>query len=179
AEAPGGASGCKVLIEGHGVELDAAVHERRRALVLEAFEAVQPDVVLMESYPFGRRAFWAELDALIAAARTLRAPVLVSIRDILVAKDNPARYAEIAAHIRRDIDAVLVHGDPRLVPLEASFPAAAEIADKVRYTGYVTGPQSGAPAADWSAVGRGEVLVSAGGGAVGAPLLRAAIAARP
>ncbi|MGH7124866.1 MAG: glycosyltransferase family protein, partial [Stellaceae bacterium] len=115
------------------------------------------------------------------AARSARprVPVLVSIRDILVAKSNPARYAEIAERIRRDIDAVLVHGDPRLVGLEASFPAAAAIADKLRYTGYVTDARHATVDADTSDAGRGEILVSAGGGAVGAPLLRAALAARP
>jgi predicted glycosyltransferase len=171
----------KVLVDEAGRPLDAAFHERRRALVLDAFQAVQPHVVLMESYPFGRRAFRAELDALIAAAqaRRPRAPVLVSIRDILVAKSNPVRYAEIAARIRRDIDAVLVHGDPRLVGLEASFPAASAIAEKLRYTGYVTDIRGTRAASELSEVGRGEVLVSAGGGAVGAPLLRLALAARP
>jgi predicted glycosyltransferase len=169
----------KALIDEAGRPLDAAFHERRRALVLEAFRSVQPDVVLMESYPFGRRAFRGELDALIAAAqaRRPRAPVLVSIRDILVAKSNPARYGEIAERVRRDIDAVLVHGDPSLVGLEASFPAASEIADKLCYTGYVTDLRGLAAAR--SGAGSGEVLVSAGGGAVGAPLLRAALAARP
>jgi len=170
-----------VLVDEGGQPLDAAFHERRRALVLAAFQRVQPDVVLIESYPFGRRAFRGELDPLIAAAqgRQPRAPVLVSIRDILVAKNNPARDAEIAQRIRRDIDAVLVHGDPSLVRLEASFPAAAEIADKIRYTGYVTDHRNVASPAQDREIGRGEVLVSAGGGAVGAPLLRAALAARP
>jgi predicted glycosyltransferase len=170
----------KVLVDEKNQPLDAAFYARRRALVLEAFESVQPDVVLMESYPFGRRAFREELDPLIAAARARRprAPVLVSIRDILVAKSNPARYTEIAERIRRDIDAVLVHGDPTLVQLEASFPAAPAIADKVRYTGYVTDPRS-VPTSKDNGVGRGEVLVSAGGGAVGAPLLWAALRARP
>jgi len=154
---------------------------RRRALVLDAFAQLQPDVVLMESYPFGRRTFRRELDALVAAAqaRRPRAPVLVSIRDILVAKSNPARYSEIAQRVRRDIDAVLVHGDPRLVGLEASFPAAPEIADKLRYTGYVTDAGEAEDGTDRLDTGRGEVLVSAGGGAVGAPLLKAALAARP
>lgn len=172
--------GFKVLIDADGRPLDAAFHERRRALALDAFESVRPDVVLMESYPFGRRAFRGELDALIAAAQASRprAAVLVSIRDILVAKSNPARYSEIAARIRRDIDAVLVHGDPRLVGLEASFPATAEIADKLRYTGYVTDAGRAQPATDRDEAGRGEILVSAGGGAVGGPLLRAALAAR-
>jgi predicted glycosyltransferase len=171
----------QVLVDGSGRPLDAAFHERRRALVLDAFAQLQPDVVLMESYPFGRRTFRRELDALVAAAqaRRPRAPVLVSIRDILVAKSNPARYSEIAQRVRRDIDAVLVHGDPRLVGLEASFPAAPEIADKLRYTGYVTDAGEAEDGTDRLDTGRGEVLVSAGGGAVGAPLLKAALAARP
>ena len=171
----------KVLVDEADRPLDAAFHERRRTLALEAWESVQPHVVLMESYPFGRRAFRHELDALIASAqaRRPRAPVLVSIRDILVAKTNPARYAEIAERIRRDIDAVLVHGDRQLVGLEASFPTAGAIADKLRYTGYVTDARHAAAAPDASDIGRGEILVSAGGGAVGGPLLRAALAARP
>ena len=171
----------QVLVDGSGRPLDAAFHERRRALVRDAFAGLQPHLVLMESYPFGRRAFRSELDALIALAqaRRPRAPVLVSIRDILVAKTNPARYAEIAGRIRRDIDAVLVHGDPRLVGLEASFPAAPEIADKVHYTGYVTDAGDPERSADPTGTRGGEVLVSAGGGAVGAPLLKAALAARP
>jgi predicted glycosyltransferase len=77
------------------------------------------------------------------------------------------------------VDAVLVHGDPRLVALEASFPAAPEIADKLLYTGYVTDAGEAEHATDQLDAARGEVLVSAGGGAVGAPLLKAALAARP
>ncbi len=171
--------GFKVLVDADGRPLDAAFHERRRRLVLEAFETTQPDVVLIESYPFGRRAFRAELDTLIAAAqaRRPRAPVLVSIRDILVAKNDPERYLEIARRIRRDVDAVLVHGDPQLVRLEASFPAAAEIADRLRYTGYVAEPRDPGATED-ADIGRDEVVVSAGGGAVGLPLLRAALQAR-
>ena len=171
----------EVLVDEANRPLDAAFHERRRALVLDAWESFKPHIVLMESYPFGRRAFRGELEPLIAAARAQRprVPVLVSIRDILVAKSNPARYAEIAERIRRDIDAVLVHGDPHLVRLQASFPAAGMISDKLRYTGYVTDARRAAAEAGASDAGRGEILVSAGGGAVGGPLLRAALAARP
>ncbi|MGH7126746.1 MAG: glycosyltransferase family protein, partial [Stellaceae bacterium] len=57
----------KVLVDEADRPLDAAFHERRRALVLEAWASVKPHVVLTESYPFGRRAFRGELDALIAA----------------------------------------------------------------------------------------------------------------
>src|SRR5262249_25056684 len=54
--------------------------------------------------------------------------------------------------------------------------AADEIATQLRYTGYVVAEP---PAVTDSRIGTGEILVSAGGGAVGAPLLRAAIGARP
>lgn len=174
----------KTLVDESGRPLDDAFHDRRRALVANAFRRIVPQVVLLESYPFGRRAFRRELDALVAEARGRRprAAVLVSIRDILVAKPNPARVQEIVARVREDVDTVLVHGDPSLIPLGASFPAAREIAEKVLYTGYVT--ERGALLGDLEPIspsgpGTNEVVVSVGGGAVGAPLLRAALAARP
>ena len=68
-----------------------------------------------------------------------------------------------------------MHGDPALFRLEESFPAAASLVDLIDYTGYVVEP----PAAACGTAGQGEIVVSAGGGAVGAPLLGAAIAARP
>ena len=65
--------------------------------------------------------------------------------------------------------------------LEATFAGAAEIADRLVYTGYVA-EAAVAPAGQGRRRGAAEgeeVLVSAGGGAVGGPLLRAALAARP
>ena len=104
------------------------------------------------------------------------ASVAASVRDILVAKDNPAREAEMADIARRHLDLVLVHGDPALVPFEATFPPADTIRDLIRYTGYVA-PARNPPTPDGD--GHGEVVVSVGGGAVGLPLLRAAMEARP
>ena len=77
--------------------------------------------------------------------------------------------------LRRLFDAVLVHGDPALIPFGETFHAADEIAELIRYTGYVAsnGVCAGPPEPN------DEVLVSVGGGAVGARLLFAAAAARP
>jgi predicted glycosyltransferase len=71
---------------------------------------------------------------------------------------------------------VLVHGDESLVPFGTTFGAAGDIADLIRYTGYVAPP---APDAAPEGPGKGEVVVAAGGGAVGGMLLRTALAARP
>ena len=167
------------LVDAGGRDVDDALRAARRDLVLSAFAEARPDAVIVEGYPFARRAFRFELDPLVGAARAARPrlPLLCSIRDILVARDDPARDRAIVARIREDFDAVLVHADRAFVPLEASFPRAAEIADRLVYTGYVTmaAPGDGeAPERD----GQGEVLVSAGGGAVGYRLLTAALAAR-
>ena len=71
---------------------------------------------------------------------------------------------------------VLVHGDEALVEFGRTFPAATRIADKLRYTGYVSADaDTGESAADSA---DGDVLVSAGGGAVGYDLLRTALEAR-
>src|SRR5260221_9532456 len=170
-------AGFKTIIDETGRPIDDAFRARRRDLVIAAFVRTRPHVVLIESFPFGRRAFRFELMPLIEAARqaTLRPAILASVRDVLVVRDDKAREAEIVATLRRDFDAVLVHGDPALIDLAASFPAAPEIADRLRYTGYVVA----SPGADDGIAGGGEVIVSAGGGAVGLALLRAALAARP
>ncbi len=74
---------------------------------------------------------------------------------------------------------MLVHGDPALIRLEASFPEAAQIPDRLVYTGYVgSAKQPVGVDRRKRDVGGDEVLVSAGGGAVGGALLATALEAR-
>jgi predicted glycosyltransferase len=164
------------ILDAEGCPIDDAWKAARRDALLEVWRRTQPDVVLLELFPFGRRQFRFELMPLLEAIRAERGRprVACSVRDILVAK-RTARDAETAATIRRFFDAVLVHGDPGIIPFGATFSAADAIADLIRYTGYV----AAAPEPAAGTEGAGEVIVSAGGGAVGAPLLAAAMAARP
>jgi len=185
------------LIDDAGRAIDDALRARRREALLAAFAEARPDAVVIEGFPFARRAFAFELDPLIAAAQAAapRPRVICSVRDIIAWRDDPARHRTIAERVCRDFDAVLVHGDPKLVPFEASFPAAADIAERLIYTGYVyeardthlplaptpTLPRERGKGNLVSAGedrGGGEVVVSAGGGAAGAALLNAALAAR-
>jgi predicted glycosyltransferase len=163
------------LVDAAGDPVGDALKAARRDRLLAAFAATRPDAVVVEGFPFARRAFRFELDPLIAAARAAGAPVVCSVRDIPTVRPDPARLAEIDARIRRDFAAVLVHGDKGFIPFDAAFPAAPEIADRLHYTGYVTVPVAGEAGAD---VPAGEVLVSVGGGAAGRALLEAALEAR-
>lgn len=165
----------KTLLDEHGNPIDDGWRERRRAAALAAFESVRPDVLLVESFPFARRAFRFELIPLLQAARKRGVRTAVSVRDILVTKPDPARLAEVVDTITGLVDRVLVHGDPALIPFDATFPAAERIRDRIVYTGYVAAPP---PAVADGGDGTDEVVVSVGGGAVGVPLLRAALGAR-
>lgn len=166
------------LVDGAGRPIDEALREERRAALLAAFAAARPDAVILEGFPFARRAFRFELEPLLAAARaaTPRPRLICSVRDIVVMRDDPARRRDIVARVRRDFDAVLVHGDPAFIPFEASFPAAPEIADRLIYTGYVSPPPRSVGTAEIG--GCDQVVVTAGGGAAGRALLEAALAAR-
>jgi predicted glycosyltransferase len=165
------------LEDGAGRPVDDALRGARRAALLAAFAAARPDAVIIEGFPFARRAFRFELDPLIAAVRAAepRPRLICSVRDIVTTRDDPARHHEIVERVLREFDAVLVHGDPALIPFEASFPAARDIADRLIYTGYVSPPAE--PATETQAAGGG-VVVSAGGGAAGRALLDAALEAR-
>ena len=115
-----------------------------------------------------------------APAPTPRAGAVLAARHRRRCPRMRRRRRDIVARVRADFDAVLVHGDPRLVPLEASFPEAPEIADRLVYTGYVGAPAEppDVPPECGPGTGSGEVLVSAGGGAVGGLLLATALEAR-
>jgi predicted glycosyltransferase len=169
-------SSFSALLDESGNVVDETWKARRRDALLALFAETVPDVLVTEMYPFGRRPFRFELNPLLQAAQGRARPPLIacSVRDILVTKEKPGRAEEMAETARRFYDLVLVHSDAALVPFEATFPRAAEIADLIRYTGYVT-EATAETAQDRS---KGEILVSAGGGAVGGPRLRAAVEAR-
>ena len=167
------------ILDADGRPIDDGWRDRRRRALLDAFAASRPALLLIELFPFGRRAFRFELLPLLETARAGRPRPLIlsSVRDILVDKGRPERTEEVVELVHRAFDRVLVHGDPGLAPLERSFPAATRIADRIDYTGYIV-EAAPAPSPSSQREGTGEVLVTAGGGAVAAPLIEAAIAAR-
>ncbi len=168
----------KELAQLDGTPIDEAFRAARTRQLLDLFDAEQPDILLTEQFPFGRTQLRFELLPLLEAAQD-RAPapwIVSSVRDVLRRSASPARVDEMVATFEA-FDAVLIHADPALVRLDESFPAWPDIQDRALYTGYVA--EVDPARAPQGSVGAGEVIVSAGGGAVGVPLLQAAIAARP
>ncbi|MBN33608.1 MAG: glycosyl transferase family 28 [Rhodospirillaceae bacterium] len=170
------AAGFSCLVDDNGAPVGDRLWDERENVLEELATTLRPGVVVTETYPFGRRQLRREALTLIeAATRSEPRPVVVcSVRDILQRASKPERYDEMLAVALDHYDHVLVHGDPDLISFSDTFPLAKALGDRVIHTGYI----ASAPATHQGTAGSGEVIVSAGGGAVGAELLSTAIAAR-
>jgi predicted glycosyltransferase len=169
-------SGFSALSDTEGRPVDRTFEEARTALLLKAFAEAAPDVVIVEAFPFGRRQMRFELMPLMEAVRQANPkPLLLSsVRDILQENRKPGRDAETVELVNAHFDGILVHGDANFVRLEETFPLASTFQDKIHYTGLVA-PEAPSPSPPPE---RFDVIVSAGGGAVGAALIAAALEAQ-
>ena len=176
------------LVDQAGVAVDESWRAARLKQLLRVLDTVRPDVVVIETFPFGRGLLRFELLPMLEHLRSLtrslrpRPRILCSIRDIVEPRDDPRKYAQMLARAERYFDRILVHSDPSVVAFGATFPLAERLLDRLAYTGYIAPPpppptptqtRSGAGAA----VGLDEIVVSAGGGRVGERLLATALAA--
>jgi predicted glycosyltransferase len=160
------------------VDVDVAwlPRERRVRAVLDAYRALRPRALVLELFPFGRRKLADELLPLLDLARREPDPPLAacSLRDLLVAgrREQQAHDEVAAALANAYLGAVLVHADPRFARLEETFRPRVPLRVPVHYTGFVVRPrlvETPEPEA--------RIVVSAGGGRFGGPLLRAAVEA--
>jgi predicted glycosyltransferase len=139
----------------------------RRELLLHAFDEFQPDVLITELFPFGRKQFSFELLPLLdrARSRTDRTMIVSSIRDILVNRKDQESYEQRVCGIVNDYyDLVLVHGDDRFQTLKDSFSRVDNLKCPVAYTGYVVQQTQHSGSSSAVTSGRPLVVVSNGSG---------------
>ena len=160
----------------------ADVERDRTTQLLQILEKFQPDVLMVELFPFGRRRFSFELIPLLEAAKERGVKAVCSLRDIVVTKQDQAKHeAKICRLINQYFDQLLIHGDPNLHPLEDSFSRVKDLDCEVHYTGYVVqrSQNQRLTLIDQVALNRAEpmIIVSVGGGRFGHNLLRGMVGA--
>ena len=164
------------LVSRDGADVEQAKADRRQ-LILESFRALQPEVLVIELFPFGRKKFEFELLPLLDDAKNRTEPPLIvcSLRDILVSRQSDrAKFEErVITMANRYFDAILVHADPTFARLEESLHDCDRLTPTVHYSGFVTAARP----ARFDSANHGPILVSAGGGLYGASLFRTVIAA--
>lgn len=162
------------LVDESGRDIDEAFKRQRTEQLLALYRKLAPRVLLIEMFPFGRRQLRFELLPLLEATRKDAAPpaIVTSLRDVLTGVEKPEKRAWMLETFEKYFDLLLVHGDPAFLRLEESFPEAAALRQKTLYSGYVAAADRSQGTADRCDT-FGEVLISAGGGAVAAPLIAA------
>ena len=129
--------------------------------------------IIVELYPFGRKAFGSEVKNFIKRLKNKNSKIQVicSLRDILVEKKNwNERQLKIIDVVNEYFDSILVHSDDRYIPLSLTFSRADDIRNKLHYTGFIS-----EGASKPSCQRKRQVLVSIGGGIVGDDLVRGAL----
>lgn len=155
------------LYDKSGRVIDDKFRRMRKTRLIGIVNQAQPKLVLIETYPFGRRQMRFELLPLLEHLRhtaEFRPIVASSIRDVIQPKTNPARIREVLSVVDKYFDLIIVHGDETFITFEESFPEADNFKAKIIYSGYVVkslNQESGRNRIENS------ILVSAGGGAVG------------
>ena len=153
------------------------VEAMRTKILLETCDRLQPDILIIELFPFGRRRFSFELIPLLEKAKARGTKIVSSVRDIVVMKQNQQRHEEkVCRLINKYFDLLLVHGDPNFVKLDLSFSRVNDFNCPVHYTGYVVQP---VPKTRQINLDKPTILVSVGGGRFGHDLLECVALAAP
>lgn len=151
----------------------------RRDFSLLQYARLKPDVLMIETFPFARGGNKDELQPLLDLARgdAGRHPiVLCCMIDIHAANvaDPESENQQIVELLEQYFDAVLVYSDPKFARLEEFFQPQKGLTTPIVYTGFLApGRSTVIP----TGAKEKRILVSAGGGASGGPLFRAAIEA--
>ena len=157
------------------------VKQLRLERLMEVFEKFQPDILIIELFPFGRRSFSFELIPLVEKAKAAGTKIVSSLRDIVVTKQNQERHEEkVCRLMNKYFDMLLIHGDRQFVELEESFSRVGDLNCQVYYTGYVTQPVPEINEKNkLSLPDKPMILASVGGGRFGHELLRCIAKATP
>ena len=111
----------------------------------------KPNIIVVEFWPFSRRNLTNEVNAIRAQslANGTRAMWVTSVRDVIKgdvrnlegkrAENQKNTDKSVLDKLRR-IDAIIVHGDERLIKLTNTFGGLKGVAGKTFYSGYVVAP---------------------------------------
>ena len=161
------------LVDENDQPIDDRFRRDRCHRLLNQYEDFRPELLVTELFPLGRRQLRFEMLPLLEMAHRDRhcRTIACSVRDIV--NRRPKRQTEMLEWLNRYYRLVVAHGDADFLSLHDSAPFLDRYRGHVLHTGYLTDAKpSATPDED------GEVLVSAGGGAVGEALFAAAAAAR-
>lgn len=160
----------------------AEVKARREAAILDAVRRYRPDVFLVDHAPAGMKGELLETLRFIRAEMPATRTVL-GLRDIIDSSEAVRRLwheQDIYQLLETAYDHILVYGSRHLFDAVQAYDFPATVAAKTRFCGYIARHEPKGPGPRWSSSHwqpethpRPVIVVTAGGGGDGFPLLRA------
>ncbi len=167
------------LVDKNYDPIDDSWREKRASVLLGTIQRFSPQLVITETFPFGRKYFRFELEPLIDWIKDQNSVrLLASIRDILQRRSHKKNRIAVKT-IHEYYDGILVHADETLFSLDASFELCHEIEHKLLYTGYIHEPPQAIHSSKESIDGYNEIIVSGGSGDVSSNLIETTLKAIP
>ncbi|MDC0074354.1 hypothetical protein OAK17_05845 [Alphaproteobacteria bacterium] len=164
------------IVDKNNILVDEKFFLKRSDALSKLFIEINPDILIIEMYPFGRKSIELELENLLIQVKNINKNIFVlsSVRDILIKKKKISRYKEMLTKFNKYFDYVLVHSDEKIISFDDTFPFTNKIQTQLFHTGYVV---DNLKRSNFKKRKK-EIIVSAGGGAVGKKILKTAILSR-
>ena len=162
------------LIDEAGNIIDDIWKKNREELVLSIFQKIKPRILITEMFPFGRNQMKFELLPLLENAKKNNSIIISSIRDIIVSDIKKTKVDRLNARLTKYYNYILVHGEKKNYSIGRKLSLEKSNTKKIFYTGYVCDKEN---KKKQTKVNKKEILVSAGGGAVGKKIIINAIKA--
>ncbi len=134
-----------------GISTDSPIYSniitQRQQIIHSTFEEVNPDVFIIEFFPFGR---WYLRDELLPTLHTIklskqsRTHVICSLRDIPTEKTRYTKsyMMRCSTVLNTYFDHLFVHADPEFCEVKEFFTSWHHIDIEIYYTGYVSQKKS-------------------------------------
>ncbi len=169
--------GAEQYVSRDGAESFATVKARRERLILEVIRSYRPDIFLVDHAPAGMKGELLEALAYLRQEMP-ETHTVIGLRDIL---DSPQAVQElweaqgIYRLLEQSYDQVLVYGSRHLFDCGREYNFPESVARKTQFCGYIARSIGGLPAYDGDHSRKRHdkplVLVTAGGGGDGYPLM--------
>ncbi len=147
--------------------------EIRRSIIHHTAEVFEPDVFLVDKEPLGLR---GEVRSTLEMLKARGTRCILGLRDVM---DEPASLVDewqrkmVFPALQQLFDEIWVYGLPELFDPLREIPGMTEVADKVRFTGYLkrTVPEHAESIEGHRVPSEDFILVTPGGGGDGAELV--------
>ncbi|MBL41693.1 MAG: hypothetical protein CMM49_03415 [Rhodospirillaceae bacterium] len=158
----------KNLLDEKGNKIDAALKKKRQELLLKIFNKIRPEILITEMFPFGRNQMKFEILPLLKQATKGKTVIISSIRDIIISDLKKEKIDQLNFILSKYYNYILVHGEESVYSIGQKLKLEKSNIKKIFYTGYVCEKQK---KINVGFKNNKEILVSAGGGAVGKKII--------